>query len=1728
MSQATAPPPRSEPYTDTLLLDCSRATSEEVKGDPTNTQNAVFTNKLGEGIKINPGDKISVSSAFVSERGCGGSVIEFKGEPVIGQTYDLTFTDVIKTQPPRFDGGGDGADWEIGENKFPDVPEPFGDIGPMNCHQVQHKRTTKTYPLKDNEVNLEISFYKTTNGEGYVHLPRRWDFTQSEMSGNVQEQATGDIPNTMTVRDPNRLNPEALGQGVGGSGGVTYDCAKNGRACISPNPRHTCPADWYVHKGLNNIGTKERKATPGGVPAWQWNNSLTPPCVPYAGGEWDVGENNVTAANRATYTFRQLTQDGSALNDFIMKQKNDNSRYTIYAKDICHYAEHICDLALGPSAANNLPTPLYEMPTDVGDPTDPADSGVRSTYYKRWGDPWASRDDYLGNADNGDVYEVSGNKEPSLSGYTRYTEIKNLKVPKGFNAPSNVAETLTNQLNTTRDQRTIKGFQGPFLAPFEKLSNTALVEANSTFADQRKHNKLADWVAFGIDGSTIQTTQRQIPVSTILESETLRSFACGNFNTFSRENFVGYRGQDPTAVGDQLTMLGSPAHGPPDRPSTSSVLIRPADPMELKNQVSSWYPPAHPIAKEVKTDDVMNIQYLSNYQYIGVKRPELFDAIREFYRDEITGDNVDNTSYSWRNLNAPQCLTGMPYAFRATCPYITTIEWTPENLLKVKAVFDAQAKYPELFSGYSHSNVELNDSEYKSGTTNGNGVSSDYMRFIHINTFDGHYPKMVGHVATAVPIVPGATTPYHASPYYYYQSDAERVQLGDDNMNQPLTHEGLPTVAASWSELNPSRNAEDFSSSPLFVWYNEADKDITNNEGDQEKGLAYGTMWKYTSGDPFFNGFPLDPAIATATEGKSYIAFNTKKIGGIPDFIFSNMENDFWDGLTPGGGSPVPGKGKGIPYPINCKDGTGGLIDYGSVGSGGHGRGCGFDIHFNAYGTSCIALYSGYLSGDKYAVEALKTGVNLPADVKGEYYYDRGCCSPDDLKINPYTPEADYNPATTTAATADTTSLKVTHAKAHYVGYVIDCAEVSHIPVRDRLISALKSATEYTLSGKVTIPDATEVYLHTVLAGYPTYGNRNISKFIRERYVGANSPLLAFDDKGERFNFQQLHTPIYIGNEANAGDGLTAVAETGGTAVVEINRRLLGNDFSPEMMPYGTPIQPTSTGKASADTTDDKTPPIQPMNLNLIPWQLYDSDGGIYLENFGLSEAQWILSLWGVLGFSYAQFNTETNNRQTRINNIVEGSAGGSVTTNANLEASDVVKFRGNRYGTSLYTNQPPIASVLGPYVDVVRQPNVDYPVISIDQTSAQVSAQNLPRKMLRPYFLIKSNIIGDMNYYGGGDSGQNLPIVCVINKENGFGDFYFQKGFDLEFTATRPQIITSVTTSIHDPDMRLSNVSGDSAVIFRITKQNSANLDVVQDVLQENQAVLMRHSEALRIAQEEQVREAIRNGQEISSLSGNAVNVGEAMANLVPPVFVPALPPGQVVGPFTEALAGMVAPLPVGERPAEIGIAGTIGGRDVQQMGRVETGQRMVGMTPEQMAEIVEEAGAPIGGQIGTLIPTNVPQFGGAVPVPVVGPGSSVGSSAPFTDPSDPAASPRSSAPEVGAPATPARLREKAGRRAQKETPEQRRKSLMEERLKKSAEKERHKHGGGVTRRPAKARFKEEKKKPQLAQMEAELRRRGVDPQLARRGVDPQQLAQMEAELRRRGVDPAAKATSE
>jgi hypothetical protein len=115
---------------------------------------------------------------------------------------------------------------------------------------------------------------------------------------------------------------------------------------------------------------------------------------------------------------------------------------------------------------------------------------------------------------------------------------------------------------------------------------------------------------------------------------------------------------------------------------------------------------------------------------------------------------------------------------------------------------------------------------------------------------------------------------------------------------------------------------------------------------------------------------------------------------------------------------------------------------------------------------------------------------------------------------------------------------------------------------------------------------------------------------------------------------------------------------------------------------------------------------------------------------------------------------------------------------------------------------------------------------------SIQIRASNLPKKTTRPYYLIRSNIIQQNNFMAG--EGQILPVIGLVNKINGYADFYSTDGDGVEFTATKGYTITNITTSIHQPDGRLAICDDNSAVIYKIKKNKSLTLNLSDIVLQQ------------------------------------------------------------------------------------------------------------------------------------------------------------------------------------------------------------------------------------------------------------------------------------------------------
>ncbi len=337
----------------------------------------------------------------------------------------------------------------------------------------------------------------------------------------------------------------------------------------------------------------------------------------------------------------------------------------------------------------------------------------------------------------------------------------------------------------------------------------------------------------------------------------------------------------------------------------------------------------------------------------------------------------------------------------------------------------------------------------------------------------------------------------------------------------------------------------------------------------------------------------------------------------------------------------------------------------------------------------------------------------------------------------------------------------------------------------------------------------------------------NIAKDLSQVYLGSVSPLISYDQISNRFKLSKLHTLLRQQQTFIAGRPNPAINDIGaGVAGSEVFKLNPIDDFwlyTPDLMPMKGSLKHSSGAKDAS---------YSQLNMNLEPWLVYDSYCGIYIDDFGFDSNE---GLWSVLGFTQSQFNNTLTPENTlatnRIDNINKYKLN-RVTTNAEITSKDYPAFIQNQYGANMFTQQ--IVSSMGVIENDVAHLGVNvFAPVTIAQTSIEIVARNLPRKMLRPYYLLKSSIIDYNSLIGSRDSGQNFNIAAIIDKQYSGGDFFFFTANAIQFTVTKPMTFTSITNSIHDPDGSFSTVNEDSSIIYKIEKtKNIEDLDVVNRIL--------------------------------------------------------------------------------------------------------------------------------------------------------------------------------------------------------------------------------------------------------------------------------------------------------
>jgi hypothetical protein len=361
------------------------------------------------------------------------------------------------------------------------------------------------------------------------------------------------------------------------------------------------------------------------------------------------------------------------------------------------------------------------------------------------------------------------------------------------------------------------------------------------------------------------------------------------------------------------------------------------------------------------------------------------------------------------------------------------------------------------------------------------------------------------------------------------------------------------------------------------------------------------------------------------------------------------------------------------------------------------------------------------------------------------------------------------------------------------------------------------------------------IILSSGFAPVQYYGYQGFAsaRLCRNVYVGSNNPAFAWNPQSSRFEFENLHTAEKVGNFYNAGDPAPAATVFGppgsaeaGNDCYKIDKQLHYTTWSPSMFPYS---ELTVTGSG----TDQKTFPK--MNPNLDFDLVYDSHCGVAIEDMGYSQRSWDQGLWGIIGYNYNQFNPSGPNIQNRLMEYQDDTINvNGVTTNADISSVDSQSYITNVWSINLYSQQ------LNSQINYFASPknfsnyfdsatHVVAPSSVILANSTKITSAKLPRRILRGYFLINSDILDQANFY---QTANPLQTMAMVGKYNGANGFIQYDGGGAVFTCTRKKTITSVKSQILDPEGGLAQIGDNSGIIYRIDKQITTDLNFGKNLL--------------------------------------------------------------------------------------------------------------------------------------------------------------------------------------------------------------------------------------------------------------------------------------------------------
>lgn len=815
-------------------------------------------------------------------------------------------------------------------------------------------------------------------------------------------------------------------------------------------------------------------------------------------------------------------------------------------------------------------------------------------------------------------------------------------------------------------------------------------------------------------------------------------------------------------------------------------------------------------------DTVNQSTYISNYNYIGIKRPELYETgfhvniVDETERGVLGGEiggfftNWDGKKGDGTGGNGMGTPVGNFGINSINTPIILDARYTKTNLAKYKAFLDAQAKYPEIWDDVSVDFTGYTDE-----------LTVDNSRFLHMNRYRN---EVMTNCAGLSPSSNHTTASdvLGTNPSFLF---TDISTLGSDGYEKSDYLAERAGIGKSKTFIGGDLGEFDTLQSLMTFWqYKPETKDIyyddpifdESDEANPIYQLTYGMFGKFIDSDNDFGrgvnyefiiiyptphvdntAVPTDGSVANAVEYNKFLTNASGVKARYPARYMSYRD-------------PTLG------YPLLSH-----LMETDTK--------IGYDIHFNAPTTVVTTPMNG-------------------------------------------TPESPY-------PRSNSFTLK------NFTTCEANVTATGTVPATDPNGPNQKNAFSPSGIPPSGVQDETPAQDSWTATQYPL-PKFDMTQFLYQMYMGSPEPKLVFD--GNHFNLQGLHNPENIGNDNDSSYPLSSAPDrdvAADTVVYKLNPTEQYLDYTPDRAPMNNnPPQLFSKNVATQnryqgpqplmnqnrktflgqrygqDTQDPSHPAVDPffnrgpgsadtsqkyqmLNYNLIPWQVYDSKGGIFIEDFGYTRDTWDEGIWGILGFTYDQFHGLTNTRLERIDSDNVNSLS-VVTTNAEIIATDSKDWVTNPMGDPIYTDntcssQTYILRTETTTDDVANQGTrfgytcqqtlmANYPALSIKTVSMKLVAQRLPLSMVRGYYGVRCDIVPKSQFLGGVEHSR-LPLLGICPKTNAIGDFFYTGQSDMLFTMDKHVRLSNVRIQITDPDGTDARIDDESTILIKVSRKKKA-----------------------------------------------------------------------------------------------------------------------------------------------------------------------------------------------------------------------------------------------------------------------------------------------------------------